>query len=120
MFTKRDVGIEGEDLAAKALKKKGYKIIEKNYRSRFGEIDIVAEEGGYLVFVEVKRRNSMVFGGSLQAVDARKKRHMVNCAAYYLKKHKCMDRKVRFDVVGIDGNELKIVRHAFIVDEDKR
>ena len=120
MFTRRDIGVEGEDLAAKALKKKGYKLIEKNYRSRFGEIDIIAEEGGWLVFIEVKRRNSMTFGGSLQAVDERKKRRMANCAAYYMKKHECADRKVRFDVVGIDGNELKIVRHAFIVDEDRR
>ncbi len=57
MATKREIGIAGEDEAAKALKKKGYRIVEKNYRSRFGEIDIVAEEKGYLVFIEVKRRN---------------------------------------------------------------
>ncbi len=120
MLTKREIGIEGEDLATKALKKKGYKIIEKNYRSKFGEIDIVAEEKGYLVFIEVKRRNTGSFGDSFDAIDGKKKEHMIRSATYYLKSHKCFDRKVRFDVVGIDGNELKIIQHAFIVEGDAR
>jgi putative endonuclease len=118
--TKREIGIEGEDMATKALEKKGYKIIEKNYRSKFGEIDIVAEEKGYLVFIEVKRRTSGSFGGSFDAIDERKKAHMVRSAQYYLKSHKCFDRKARFDVVGIDGDELKIIQHAFIVEEGIR
>jgi putative endonuclease len=117
VFTKREIGIAGEDEATKALKRKGYKIVEKNFRSRFGEIDIVAEEKGYLVFIEVKRRNTGTFGDSFQAIDARKKRHIIRSAMYYLKTHKCVDRKVRFDVVGIDGDELKIIQHAFIVEE---
>lgn len=117
MLTKREIGLAGEDDAAKALKKKGYKIVEKNFRSRFGEIDIVAEEKGYLVFIEVKRRTTGTFGDSFQAIDAKKRQHIIRSAMYYLKKHKYLDRKVRFDVVGIDGNELKIIQHAFIVEE---
>jgi putative endonuclease len=120
MATKREVGVEGEDLAVKALKKKGYKILERNYRSKLGEIDIIAEEKGYLVFIEVKRRNTGSFGGSFDAIDGRKKEHMIRSATYYLKSHKCFDRKARFDVVGIDGDELKIIQHAFIVEEGGR
>lgn len=118
MAGKRETGIEGEKMAAKALKKKGYKIIEKNYRSKFGEIDIVAEEKGCLVFVEVKRRSSTAFGGSFGAIDEKKKMHLIRSAQCYLKSHNCLDRRARFDVVGIDGDELKIIRHAFIVEED--
>ena len=117
MFSKREIGIEGEDLAEKALRKRGYKIVEKNYRSKFGEIDIIAEEKGCLVFVEVKRRTTGSFGDSLEAVDEKKKRHMIRSAMWYLKANKCANRKVRFDVVGIDGDALKIIQHAFIVEE---
>jgi putative endonuclease len=120
MATKREIGVEGEELATKALKKRGYKIIEKNFRSKFGEIDIVAEEKGCLVFIEVKRRTSGSFGGSFDAIDGKKKEHMVRSAQYYLKSHKCFNRRTRFDVVGIDGDELKIIQHAFIVEEDTR
>jgi len=117
MATKREIGVEGEDMAVKALKKKGYKIIEKNYRSKFGEIDIVAEDKGYLVFVEVKRRSSGSFGGPFAAIDGKKKEHIIRSAQYYLKSHKCFNRRARFDVVGIDGEKLKIIQHAFIVEE---
>ena len=120
MATKREIGVEGEDMATKALKKKGYRIIERNYRSKFGEIDIVAEEKGCLVFIEVKRRSSGSFGDSFAAIDRKKKEHMIRSAQYYLKSHKCFDRKARFDVVGIDGDELKIIQHAFIVEEGPR
>jgi len=120
MVSKKEIGTEGEDMAVKALKRKGYKIIEKNFRSRFGEIDIVAEERGCLVFIEVKRRSSTAFGGSFGAIDGKKKAHIIRSAQYYLKSHNCLDRKARFDVVGIDGDELKIIRHAFIVEEDTR
>jgi len=120
VLNKKEIGAEGEGLAVKALKKQGYKIIEKNYRTRFGEIDIIAEEKGYLVFIEVKRRSFASFGASLDAVDEKKKDHMIRAAAYYLKDRRCFNRKVRFDVVGIDDDRLKIVRHAFIVEEDSR
>ena len=113
---KRQEGIEGEDEAVKTLKRKGYKILERNYRNLFGEIDIVAEEDGYLVFVEVKKRNYASFGGSLLAVDAKKKAHIIRSATGYLKEHKCIDRRVRFDVVGIDREKVRVVKHAFILE----
>ena len=117
MQNKREVGAEGEDRATKSLKREGYRIIEKNFRSPFGELDIVAEEGGYLVFVEVKKRNSQTFGNSLHAINNAKKKHMIKTAMFYMKTHKCFDRRVRFDVVGIDSDNVKIVKHAFILEQ---
>jgi putative endonuclease len=114
--TKKEEGREGEDRAVSALKQSGYRILERNYRNLFGEIDIIAEEDGYLVFVEVKKRNSAAFGGSLLAIDAKKRRHMIRSAMFYLKDHKCFDRKVRFDVVGIDRERVKVVKHAFMAE----
>jgi putative endonuclease len=115
--SKREEGKEGEDIAIKTLKQNGYRILQRNYRNLFGEIDIIAEEDGYLVFVEVKRRNSSTFGGSLTAIDERKKRHIIRSAMFYLKDNKCFQRKIRFDVVGIDLDQVKVVKHAFIMEQ---
>ena len=118
MPDKRITGQEGEDRAAVVLKRQGYRIITTNFRSPFGEIDIIAEEDGCLVFVEVKRRKSRTFGTSFEAIDDRKKRHIIRSAQVYLKANRCLDRPVRFDVVGIDGDSVKLIRHAF--GEEKR
>lgn len=114
---RREEGIQGEEQATKTLKGKGYRIIENNYRSPFGELDIIAEEGGYLVFVEVKKRNTRTFGDSFEAVNTVKKKRIIKAAMFYMKTHKCLDRKVRFDVVGIDRENVKIVKHAFILEQ---
>jgi len=114
---RREEGIQGEEQATKTLKSKGYKIIEKNYRSPFGELDIIAEEDGYLVFVEVKKRNTRTFGDPLEAVNTVKKKRIIKTAMFYMKTHKCPDRKVRFDVVGIDRENVKIVKHAFMLEQ---
>ncbi len=113
MRDRRTTGQEGEDRAAAILKAQGYRIIDTNFRSLFGEIDIVAEESGCLVFVEVKRRRGRSFGASLEAIDTRKKTHIIRSAQVYLKKYHCVDRRVRFDVVGIDGDTVRVIRHAF-------
>lgn len=114
--SKREEGKRGEERALVALKKGGYRIIEKNYRNSLGEIDIIAEEDGYLVFVEVKKRNTRKYGSPFSAVDGKKKRHIIRSAMFYLKDHQCFDRKVRFDVVGIDGNGVQIIKHAFMAE----
>jgi putative endonuclease len=119
-MNKRDVGLIGEETAVRALKKRGYKILERNHTTRFGEIDIIAEEGGSLVFVEVKKRNTGQFGDALSAITRTKRRHMVKSALWYMKKHKCFDRHVRFDAVGLDGEQVKIVKSAFMVEDDGR
>jgi putative endonuclease len=119
-MNKREVGSVGEEAAIKTLKKIGYKILERNHTTRFGEIDIIAEEGGCLVFVEVKKRNSDRFGDSLSAITRTKREHMVKSALWYMKRHKCFDRRVRFDAVGLDGEKVKIVKSAFMVEDDRR
>jgi putative endonuclease len=117
VLTKKEEGREGEDIAVRTLKKGGYRIVERNYRSLFGEIDIIAEEDGYLVFVEVKKRNSTKFGDPLLAIDKRKKQHIIRSAMVYLKNNKCFDRKIRFDVVGIDREQVKVVKGAFVLEQ---
>jgi putative endonuclease len=113
----REEGIKGEDTAVKTLKKAGYRIVERNHRNRLGEIDVVAEEGGALVFVEVKKRNSARFGQAVWAIDERKKRHLVKAALFYMKMHDCAGRRARFDVIGIDDDRVKLVKNAFLVED---
>jgi len=113
---KRKEGIEGEERAVKILKAEGYRILERNYRNPFGEIDIIAEEGGYIVFVEVKKRISPRFGEPLHSIDEIKKRHMIRSAQFYLKENKGFNKRARFDVVGISSGGVKIVKNAFAVE----
>jgi putative endonuclease len=113
----RDEGTLGEDMAIKTLRRNGYRIVERNHRNRLGEIDVIAEEDGCLVFVEVKKRNTARFGEAVCAVDERKKRHLVKAALFYMKVHNCFHRRIRFDVIGIDQDRTKIVKNAFLVDD---
>jgi len=112
----KDEGALGEEMAIRTLKSNGYKIVERNHRNRLGEIDVIAEEGGCLVFVEVKKRNTGRFGEAVCAVDERKKRHLVRAALFYMKMHDCFNRRVRFDVIGIDKDRTKLVKNAFLVE----
>ena len=105
----RKIGTAGETLAEKYLKKQGYKILQKNFVAPHGEIDIVAKDGDYIVFVEVKRRKSTAF----EAVDARKQRTIVQCAKFYLAKNNLYGVKVRFDVVGILQEDVSLIKDAF-------
>jgi putative endonuclease len=116
-MSSREEGSRGEDMAVQALKKQGYKIIERNHRNRMGEIDIVAEEDRCLVFVEVKKRNSTSFGEAVCSIDQRKKRHLIRAALTYMKANNSFGRQVRFDVIGIDGKKIKIVKNAFLVED---
>ena len=114
----RSVGGNGEDIAAAFLRDLGYVILTRNFRKRFGEIDIIAEEGDTLVFVEVKTRSSAAFGSPLEAVDARKQRRMARAALAYLGSRKLHDRPARFDVVAVhlqprEKPRIEHVRNAF-------
>ncbi len=110
-------GKRAEDLAARHLKRRGYKIIARNYRTKAGEIDIIAREGRTLVFIEVKGRQSMRYGSAKAAVTARKQHQVSKVALWYLKESGQMDAKARFDVVAVtrqDGDDrIEIVRNAF-------
>ena len=103
----KDRGDYGENCAVKFLKKNGYKIIERNFRSRFGEIDIIAQKKEYIVFIEVKLRKNDSFGGGAAAVDRRKQERIKKTAAFYLAKMP-MEPNVRFDVVVITDADAKI------------
>jgi putative endonuclease len=114
---RRRVGQRGEALAFKLLKQKGYKILETNFKSRLGEIDIIAREGRTIVFVEVKARSSADFGVAKGAVDEKKQRKLSMLALGYLKRQSLMDQAARFDVVAIDGAQgqetVELIRNAF-------
>jgi putative endonuclease len=110
-------GESSENLAVWYLKKNGYKIIEQNYRSRMGEIDIIARDKRTIVFVEVKSRRSIRYGSPKFAVTPKKQRKISMVALYYLKTTNQIDAKARFDVVAITSNldepRIEIVKNAF-------
>ncbi|RMF99670.1 MAG: YraN family protein [Nitrospirae bacterium] len=115
----KQLGDEGERVAERFLKKKGYKIIERNYRTPIGEIDLIAKHRGQIVFIEVKTRQSLMYGTPIDAVDQRKRRRLGNLALLYLKQNRLYDTSVRFDVVGLtmkDGSyEVELITDAFEV-----
>jgi putative endonuclease len=97
-------GVPAEGLAAAFLEREGLRIVERNYRCRFGEIDLVARSGPVLVFVEVRARSSEAFGGAAGSITGTKRRRLVAAARHYLARHR-VDRACRFDVVLVRGRE---------------
>lgn len=111
---KRVIGSLYEKQAAAYLKKQGLRIVESNYRFRGGEIDLIARDGAYIVFVEVKYRSTGCSGDALCAVDKAKQRMISKTAKFYLTvRRRNVDLPCRFDVVGIDGNEIHWIKNAF-------
>ena len=117
MNKRRFLGDRGEDLAAAALKKQGYQILERNYRTPLGEVDVIARHRGALVFVEVKTRRSNRFGSPQEAVHPAKQERLRNLAFYYLQQHGLGEVTLRFDVVGILWQEgkpqVEVIEGAF-------
>jgi putative endonuclease len=109
---KQVLGREGERIAEQYLKKKGYKLVERNYRCSLGEVDLIALDRRVIVFVEVKTRSGHGFGSPLEAVERRKQRKMMQAAQYFLSQKRLHQRDARFDVVGISwpGRE-PVVEH---------
>jgi putative endonuclease len=111
------LGKIGEDLACGELTRRGYAILERRYRSRYGEIDIIARCGETLVFVEVKARSGQAFGGGGAAVTRWKQRRIVRMAEDFLARRHIVDQPCRFDVVTVDvGDEaprIEVYPHAF-------
>jgi putative endonuclease len=109
---RRIQGNAGEDLAAKFLESNGFTIVERNYRFERGEIDLIAEEGDELVFIEVKARNSTSFGAPEDAVTEEKQEQVRAVADGYLFEHDIDNRPCRFDVVAIEfKNGIPEIRH---------
>ncbi len=104
-------GDRGEDLARRFLIKKGYRILETNYRTPFGELDIVGLDGDTVAFVEVKSRRAVGCGSPLDAINYRKQNHLIKSALFYIGEKKYVFESYRFDAVavvgsGLDGIEL--------------
>lgn len=120
--TSRQFGQDGESRAAEFLRRRGYRILERNLKSSSGELDLIAEDHGVLVFIEVKARYSESCGGVRYAVDAKKQARIVRQAALYLARHRMRDRVCRFDVVLLSGAQkqdgtIELIRDAFQADD---
>jgi putative endonuclease len=115
---RQSFGKTGEDLACEELERRGYAILARRYRSRFGEIDIVARCGPVIVFVEVKARAGDEFGGSAAAVTPWKQRRIAQMAVDYIARHSLHNEPCRFDVVTVDvkGNRPGIVVYVNAFD----
>ena len=118
MLNKRQqFGKESESEAVRYLKKSGYKILEQNYRTKLGEIDIIAKDKGTIAFIEVKSRRSGNYGNPKWAVTPKKQRKISMVALYYLKATNQSGEKARFDVVTItsdyDNPRIEIIKNAF-------
>jgi putative endonuclease len=112
------LGQSGEREAVRVLKKNGCRIIERNYRNPFGEIDIIALDRGTIVFIEVKTRNETGLKNPKEAVTIQKQKRMIKTAEAWMKKNlKKADAKARFDVIAIvkrlNNNEIEWVKNAF-------
>lgn len=113
-MNKREVGAQKEQLACTFLQGNGYEIIEQNYRCKVGEIDIVAKDGKYLVFLEVKYRKNINMGTPFDAIDYKKQKTIRTVAKFYMyENHIGENEPVRFDAVGILGNSIEIIKDAF-------
>ncbi len=99
---RQSLGLLGEDLACAELARRGYAILARRYRTRHGEIDVVARDGLTTVFVEVKTRDGSDFGGGAEAVTPWKQRRIARMAMDFLARYRLDDRPCRFDVVTVD------------------
>jgi len=111
-------GQTGESFAGFLLEKNGYTILERNFRTKMGEIDIIARDGNTIVFVEVKARRTNSFGNPKYSVNLKKQKKISMAALYYLKTTNQSNAKARFDVVSIlsesaENPQIEIVRNAF-------
>ena len=107
------MGSTGEKRAVKFLKKKGFKILKTNYETPLGEIDIIAEDNGTIVFIEVKTRTSDKFGLPSEAVVRRKQEKYYKIATFYLQRENKMERECRFDVVEVENEKINHIFNAF-------
>ena len=114
---KQILGNSGEAEAVKYLKKMKYKILELNFRNKLGEIDIIAEDKGTIVFIEVKTRQTISFGSPKEAITKNKQRNISMVALSWLKAKKKSDVKARFDVISIIFNkkvlDVELIKNAF-------
>jgi putative endonuclease len=116
------LGKDGEDRAVVLLRKRGYRIVEQNFRCAIGEIDLIAEQAGTVVFIEVKARAATEFGAPFEAISPHKQRRLARLATWYLARRRWLDRPCRFDAVAVmvDAGgcveSIELLRDAFVPD----
>ena len=116
---RKEVGAKGEKLAAKFLKRKGYTIIQRNYRCKLGEIDIIAEQDRTIVFVEVRTKQTERFGPPQYSITSGKRWQISKAALYYIKEKRLVERSCRFDVIAVTFSsgsrrpEIEHIENAF-------
>ena len=110
MYLRHEIGKIGEELACKYLEDNGYKIVERNFEAKQGEIDIIALDKQEIVFIEVKTRTGINYGEASEAITRYKKRHLLNSIKYYLYKRNLENEFIRIDVaeVYVKGENIKI------------
>jgi putative endonuclease len=111
----KKIGNQAENHACEYLQKKGLRLIERNYFCALGEIDLIMQDNDEIVFVEVRSRNQ--YGDALESIDEYKQAKLIKTAMYYLQKTKQYDKvNCRFDVIGINNNQLEWIKNAFSAD----
>ena len=114
-----ELGKRGEALALEEIRRLGYKNIIANYRCPLGEVDLVAQDGGVLVFIEIKTRKGEGLGAAKEAVNLRKQKQLSKVALHYMKANKCTDMSARFDVVAValdrhsQRPSMEVIKNAF-------
>ena len=114
----RSKGRDGEERAEEYLVIKGYKILEKNYKTRIGEIDIIALDGKTLVFIEVKTRKTASHGLPADAVNAKKQGRIGRVALSYISDKKFVNQPCRFDVLSISDDRVELIKDAFDIPDE--
>lgn len=117
-----ELGKLGQEKAEKYLKENGYKILERNYKTKLGEIDLIAKDKDTLCFIEVKTRGSLNFGSPAEAVGRFKQHQISKTALMFLKSKNLMDKNARFDVVSILWQEnqpkIELIKNAFSLTQN--
>ena len=112
--TNKNLGALGEKIAEKFLTSRGFRITGRNFSTPFGEIDLVAEQAGCTVFIEVKTRTSYKFGSPLSSITKEKQKHMLKNCQFYMKRYSLCGKPCRIDVVGISlckNGKVKVLNH---------
>ena len=115
------LGKFGEESAIDLLKNNGYRILARNYKTKLGEIDIIARDKDTVCFIEVKTRHSDRFGLPQEAISRSKQRHIAKVALMFLKENNLLSKRARFDVISImhseDTSKLDLIKNAFELDQ---
>lgn len=113
----KELGDYGEKIAIQFLKSEGYTIIGKNFFSKYGEIDIIAEDKNEYVFIEVKTRTNQLYGAPVESVDLNKQKHILKTSKYFIYKYNIQNEYIRFDVIEIvinkNGISINHIKNIF-------